>query len=83
VVYTSRALAALRPNYIKIPQNRNEINECKQKFFNIARFPNCIGAIDCSHDKIQSVGEENAEITMNQNYKFKIFTNHKPPSCQI
>jgi hypothetical protein len=33
VVYTSRALAALRPNYIKIPPNRNEINECKQKFF--------------------------------------------------
>jgi hypothetical protein len=45
----SKALAALRPNYIKMPQNRNEINEYKQKFFNIARFPNCIGATDCSH----------------------------------
>jgi hypothetical protein len=68
----SRALAALRPNYIKMPQNRNEINECKQKFFNIARFPNCIGAIDCSHVKIQSVGGENAEIYRNRKQFFSL-----------
>jgi hypothetical protein len=32
------------------------------KNFHIARFPNGIKAIDCSHVKIQSVGGENAEI---------------------
>jgi hypothetical protein len=55
-----------------MPQNRNEINECKQKFFNIARFPNCIGAIDCSHVKIQSVGRENAEIYRNRKQFFSL-----------
>ena len=61
----SRALANLRANYIRMPGNNEEIAICKEKFFRIARFPRCIGAIDCSHIKIQSPGGDNAELFRN------------------
>ncbi|KAJ8983281.1 hypothetical protein NQ317_010531 [Molorchus minor] len=68
----SKAIAALREHYIKMPQTNEEVRECRQAFYNIARFPRCIGAIDCSHIKIQSPGGNNAEIYKNRKQFFSL-----------
>ncbi|KAJ8912867.1 hypothetical protein NQ315_007999 [Exocentrus adspersus] len=64
----SAAIAALRPRYIFMPSTPEEIRECRQKFYNIARFPRCIGAIDCSH----SPGGNDTEIFRNRKQIFSI-----------
>lgn len=66
----SQALAALRPRVIRMPETDEEMAEVKSAFFNIARFPMCIGAIDCSHVKIQSPGGEFAETFRNRKQYF-------------
>jgi hypothetical protein len=68
----SWAIAALRPNYIYMPHTAEEISICKEKFFNIGRFPKCIGAIDCSHVRIKSPGGPNAETYRNRKQFFSI-----------
>jgi hypothetical protein len=40
--------------------------------FSRARFPNCIGAIDCSHVKIQSPGGDQAETFRNRKLFFSL-----------
>ena len=59
------AIASLRPQYIFMPQN-DELNSLKLEFYRIARFPFVIGAIDCTHVRIQSPGGENAELYRNR-----------------
>lgn len=71
VTRVSRAIASLRPRYIKMPEGDNA-TEVKQAFYNIARFPRCIGAIDCTHVKIQSPGGNNAEIFRNSKQFFSL-----------
>lgn len=66
----SEALASLRPVCIRMPETNEEISECKAGFYRIARFPLCIGSIDCSHVKIISPGGENAEIYRNRKQYF-------------
>lgn len=51
----SHAIASLRDQYINLPQG-NEIQEVNRGFYEIASFPRIIGAIDCTHIKIQSPG---------------------------
>lgn len=53
----SRAIASLAPTYIKMPENNAELAREKEMFYNISRFPNVIGAIDCTHVRIQSPGK--------------------------
>ncbi|XP_067216915.1 putative nuclease HARBI1, partial [Linepithema humile] len=71
VARVSKAIATLRPRYIKMPEGDNA-TEVKQAFYNIARFPRCIGAIDCIHVKIQSPGGNNAEIFRNRKQFFSL-----------
>ncbi|XP_041346973.1 putative nuclease HARBI1 [Gigantopelta aegis] len=52
----TNAIARLRPRYISF-SNNEEMNDLKERFFNIAGFHNCIGAIDCSHIRIIGQGE--------------------------
>jgi nuclease HARBI1 len=52
----SRVIASLRPDFISMPC-REEQQETALHFYNIARFPACIGAIDCTHVKILSPGK--------------------------
>lgn len=65
-VKTSRAIASLNNQYIRVPASREEISMARQGFYNISRFPRCIGAIDCTHIKIQSLDGEDPEIFRNR-----------------
>lgn len=62
----TRAIASLYHRYIKMPEAEEEIREISQQFYNIARFPKCVGALDCTHVKIVSPGGDNAEIYRNR-----------------
>lgn len=68
----SLALANLQRRYIKMPETLEEIRETRQQFFNIASFPRCIGAIDCSHIRIQSPGGDDAELYRNRKGFFSL-----------
>lgn len=68
----SRAIAQLRPQYIKMPETGQEIRKIRQGFYNIVIFPRCIGALDCTHVKIQSSGGDQAEIYRNRKQYFSI-----------
>ncbi|KAK9674919.1 DDE superfamily endonuclease [Popillia japonica] len=58
----STAICTLLPEYINMPRNNVEIGNITRKFYEIARFPRVIGAIDCTLIKIQSPGGNDAEI---------------------
>lgn len=68
----SSAIAARRHHYIRMPDTENEIREMKQKFFQIAHFPHCIGAVDCTHVRILSPGGDNAESFRNRKNFFSL-----------
>jgi len=52
----SIAIAQLAPQYIKMPSDDEEIRNARIKFYNRARVPRIIGAIDCTHVRIESPG---------------------------
>lgn len=54
----SIAIAKLRPRFIKMPSTENEISILQKSFYQIARFPRTIGAIDCTHVRIQNPGNK-------------------------
>ncbi|XP_066581979.1 putative nuclease HARBI1 [Prorops nasuta] len=47
-------LASLCPQYIKFPESNTEKIHVKKQFYRFAKFPKVIGAIDCTHIKIES-----------------------------
>lgn len=53
---TTRAIALLRDQYIKMAVTPEEILDMKLKFHEIAQFPKVIGALDCTHVRIKSPG---------------------------
>jgi nuclease HARBI1 len=53
----THAIACLYSDFIKMPVTVNEQNTIAAQFYNIAKFPRCIGAIDCTHVKILSPGK--------------------------
>ncbi|XP_060844436.1 LOW QUALITY PROTEIN: putative nuclease HARBI1 [Rhopalosiphum padi] len=68
----SIAIAKLRPRFIKMPTTEREISKLQRSFYQIARFPRAIGAIDCTHVKIQNPGGPNAEYFKNRKGYFSI-----------
>ena len=68
----STALAHLSQEYISMPSTHEEITRVKHGFYVIAHFPNCIGAIDCTHVRIQSSGGADAETFRNRKGFFSI-----------
>ncbi|XP_043462830.1 putative nuclease HARBI1 [Leptopilina heterotoma] len=66
------AIARLRPNYVKFPVIADAIKRKQIKFFNFARFPKVLGALDCTHIKIQSLGGNEAEIFRNRKGYFSM-----------
>ena len=43
------ALAGLIHLYVRFPDNEGKITQTRRKLFSIARMPNTIGVIDCTH----------------------------------
>lgn len=66
------ALARLRPQFIKMPSNAHDISDLQNRFYLRAKFPRCIGAIDCTHIKISSPGGDDAENYRNRKKFFSI-----------
>ncbi|XP_065219385.1 putative nuclease HARBI1 [Planococcus citri] len=67
IALVSYHLASLRPTFILFPETTEEITEVQQQFYNIAKFPKCIGALDCTHMKIESPdGRNRAENFRNR-----------------
>lgn len=62
----TEAICTLANIYISLPNTAVEIQEAKEKFYNIARFPMVIGAVDCTHVRIQSPGGDQAERFRNR-----------------
>nr|XP_026498851.1 putative nuclease HARBI1 [Vanessa tameamea] len=60
------AIASLSRNFIKFPNTEEEIRKTQLSFYNIARFPKAVGALDCTHIRIRSPGGENAEYFRNR-----------------
>lgn len=61
-----RAIAGLSRLLVKMPSNEDERAVVRTGFFNIASLPRCIGALDCTHVKVQSPGGINAETYRNR-----------------
>lgn len=68
----TRAIAYLKRNFIKMPNDEEERIATRQGFYDIARFPKCIGAIDCTHIKLQSPGGPYAETYRNRKGFFSL-----------
>lgn len=62
----SAAIARLRPQYIKMPSTEEQRVEVKSGLYCIAGFPNVVGALDCTHIKIQFPGGMQAELLRNR-----------------
>ncbi|XP_067613902.1 putative nuclease HARBI1 [Eurosta solidaginis] len=58
ITLVSYHLASLRPDFVLFPQTEQERLETQAAFKEKANFPRVIGAMDCSHIKINSPGEE-------------------------
>nr|CAI5821854.1 unnamed protein product [Callosobruchus analis] len=59
-------LADVSYSFIKLPRTPPEFKGTSQEYYTVARFPKCIGALDCTHVKIISPGGNNAEIFRNR-----------------
>lgn len=55
-------IAQLRPQFIQFPSSVVELQNIQLGFFKLHQFPRIIGALDCSHIRIQSpksdIGEQ-------------------------
>ncbi|PSN34258.1 hypothetical protein C0J52_21421 [Blattella germanica] len=56
VLRVAEIVASLAPQYIKFPHGEQEMSTSKFQFHQIAKFPKVIGAIDCTHIRLQSPG---------------------------
>ncbi|KAK4876120.1 hypothetical protein RN001_012542 [Aquatica leii] len=67
------AIASLTATYIIMPRNEQEMRNTQMEFHRIARFLKIIGAIDCTHVKIQSPDM----LISHFNYHYQYFRNRK------
>lgn len=68
----SQLIAELRPLNITFSNQRQTFNRIKHDFFSIRGFPGVIGAVDCTHIKINSPGGDQAELFRNRKGYFSI-----------
>lgn len=62
----SEAIALQSRQYVYLPRTQHEREQTVRRFYEMARFPNVIGALDCTHVRIQSPGGDNAEYYRNR-----------------
>ncbi|KAB0790589.1 hypothetical protein PPYR_15005, partial [Photinus pyralis] len=65
-------IALMRPDWIGMSNTAEEQNLAISGFYQIAGFPGVLGAIDCTHIKIQSPGGEYAERFRNRKGYFSV-----------
>ncbi|XP_055839639.1 putative nuclease HARBI1 isoform X2 [Episyrphus balteatus] len=68
----SNAIANLAPQFVRMPETPGERLQAAREFYDIAKFPRTIEAIDCTHVRIQSPGGNNAELFRNRKGWFSI-----------
>lgn len=69
----SNAIASLLPKYITFPNTPQAIRSTQLGFYNKARFPKVVGAIDCTHVRLRkSPGGDHAEIFRNRKGYFSL-----------
>lgn len=68
----TRCIASLSHKYIKFPDTEEERQKVMYSFFCMTGFPGVLGAIDCTHVPIQSVGGDAAEVYRNRKGYFSI-----------
>lgn len=66
VKVVTMAIARMSNRYIYFPRTREEKEAQKIRFYQIARFPNVLGAIDCTHIRIESPGGPDPEEYRNR-----------------
>ena len=66
----SEILALKRKDFIKFPKTDEEITAENQGFYAIGHFPGVVGAVDCTHVKIQSPDGDTAELFCNRKVFF-------------
>ena len=57
IVHRVSALIANLDHYLQFPNTEEGIRKEQLAFYNIARFPKVVGAMDCPHIKIRSPGK--------------------------
>nr|CAI5822461.1 unnamed protein product [Callosobruchus analis] len=62
----TRATASLYGRFVKFPSTEAEQRIFKRDFYDIARFPNVIGALGCTHIRIKSPGGRDSAIFRNR-----------------
>ena len=68
----TRAIAALRPQYVYFPATDQQRYDVMQTFYARSGLPGIIGAIDCTHVAIQSPGSDIGEIYRNRKGYFSV-----------
>lgn len=53
-----RAIARHRSKFIYFPKNVVDMRKVVNGFYSLSRFPKVVGAVDCTHVKIQSPGRQ-------------------------
>lgn len=66
VANVTHNMALLRSQFIKFPTTQEEILNVKRGFYNIAKFPNVIAALDCTHVKILSPGNDRQVLMLHK-----------------
>lgn len=66
------AIVTRRQQYISMPETAIECYRTSCDFARIARLPNIIGAIDCTHIRIQSLGGRFGEVYRNRKGYFSL-----------
>lgn len=62
----------MRNQFIRMPENEDEISIAKARFYRIDQFPLVIGAIDGTHIRMESLGGNDAELYRNRKAYFSI-----------
>ena len=66
------AVHKILPQHISFPSTHLELLKIKQDFFEESGFPNCVGALDCTHIYIVKPVERDFLVFLNRKNRFSI-----------
>lgn len=79
-----QAIGELKSKFLTFPNDPIIIQNIKKDFYNIAKFPKVVGALDCTHVKIQSPGMylHNNYYLSSSYYKLRIILFYRWIKCR-